>query len=392
MEHTQSVKHAITADVSTNAGDLNQNVRSETSREFLKENLHQDNKGGAKEGSNRSEINESRVQDFSHQLPSMFHNVQDKNSLESFTNSQTNDSNETKEMSSVAVQQANIKSVADPVLQVIDDHSSDFKKETFFIAGKTKVINDISTTFPRMSESPQRTVTPTISSDDDDVTKSGDVPVDTSSHKVLPSSTESSAISADKILVDVPEDIKVPVLGTQDSQGDGCLKKDSRQPILEVLSGMLQSPIPDMATDIDRELVAEEIRDSANNSVTACHPSTTDETCILQHDAGSIGCTNETNEITSDGVNKYDINCGVSCDMDASIPDSSYEATLRNKPELNYNPTPEEQTDPPNFCEKSLHDMHGIKGETEDGGLQSVKTSTELQSPALKVNDNLAIT
>ena len=415
VEHNQSVSHTITTDVSTDATtdkievdnemcvdvpsclDLNQvqkNIRSETSKEFLHEKLHPDNKSGENKDSDKCEIKGSVVHDILHQLPSTFHNT-DKKSQESFTHSQTSSISQVKEISSITTQQdSNVKAVGGPVLPVTDeklmsDNSLDPRTEILPIAGASEVINvssDVIATFPRISENIQRTVTSVIN-----VKKpiSGNVPGDTAAEFSGPS-TESTTTSENNILENAPEDVECPVLGNDDSWP----KKDSRQPILEVLSGMLNSSISDMATDIDKGLVhsdAEEMaKDSSKNNDITCDTNTTDK----PHDTGNIRCTNDTNESTSDVVSKNDIGYGdlqssVSCDFDVPIPVSS-EETLWNKSEEISNPTPDEETDP-SFCEKSIHDMHGIKKENEDDCLQSQKTPADLQSPDLK-KDNPVIT
>ena len=377
LEHYQSVPHTITADVSKNAAtdkievdnemfvdvpsclDLNQvqnNIWSETSKEFLHEKLHPDNKSGENKNSDKlCEIKGSAVHDYPHQLPSTFHDTQDKNSLESFTHSQTSNISQIKEISSVTAEQdSNVKAVGDPVLPVTDellmtDKSSDSRTEILSIADASNLISvssDISTTFPGISESMQRTMTPVISSDDVKKPISGNVPGDTATEFSDPS-TESATTSEENILGNAPEDVECPVLGHDDSWP----KKDSRQPILEVLSGMLNSSITDMAADTDKGLIHSDAagmaNDSSKNNDITCDTNTTDKT----HDTGTIGRTNETNE-SSSGVNKNDIAYGdsqtVSCDFDAPIPVSS-EETLWNKSEEISNPTPDEETDP-SFC------------------------------------------
>ena len=326
VEHNQSVK--ITEDVSPDAAtakidmdneiwvddpsclDLNQvknNIQSETSKEFLHQKLHPGNESGENKDSDRSAIH-----DISHQLPSTCHNVQDKNSVESLTHSQTSSIGRIQEVSSVAVQQdSNVKPLGDQVLPVTDDqwlktvNSSDSRTEILSFAGKTKVNNvssDISATFPQRSESPQRTVTP------DDVRRaisgivSGSVPGGSATDFTNPS-TEAADISEDKILENAPEDMEGPVLENQNSQ-DYDLKKASRQPIFEVLSGMLNSSTSDMTAEIDKEQVCSAAEEKAkDNNVTACHTNATNETHLPERVVDGK-CTNAINKSTRNTVTK----------------------------------------------------------------------------------------
>ena len=220
--------------------DLNQvqnNIRSETSKEFLHEKLHPDNETGNNKDSDKCEISRSVVHDLPQQLPSTFHNTQDKNILESFTHYRSGIS-QIKEVSSDSVtaqEDSNVKPVDDPVLPVTDEWmktniSSDSRTEMLSIAGKPKVNSvstNIGTTFPQKYESPQRTATPIVSSDG--VKR----PISGASATDFPdSSTEPASITEGHFLADArAEDMECPVLGNQDSQDIG-LKKASRQPIM----------------------------------------------------------------------------------------------------------------------------------------------------------------
>ena len=401
MEHNQSVK--ITEDVSPDAAtakidmdnekwvddpsclDLNQvknNIQSETSKEFLHQKLHPGNESGENKDSDRSAIH-----DISHQLPSTCHNVQDKHSVESLTHSQTSSIGRIQEVSSVAVQQdSNVKPLGDQVLPVTDDqwlktvNSSDSRTEILSFAGKTKVNNvssDISATFPQRSESPQRTVTP------DDVRRaiSDSVPGGSATDFTNPS-TEAADISEDKILENAPEDMEGPVLENQNSQ-DYDLKKASRQPIFEVLSGMLNSSTSDMTAEIDKEQVCSAAEEKAkDNNVTACHTNTTNETHLPERVVDGK-CTNAINKstrntVTKNGISSGNSQNGGSCDLDKSVPDSSKE-NLCNIPEQSSNHTP--------LNEQQETELHDVKKEIEDDYRHSLKPPLELGSPAIQIDN-----